>query len=417
MTACRPLLASLILGLLALAAPVFAGDDVPWDTPTLHDLGLHAGSAESGVEVQASGQIDIEYLGIRGQGAGLLQGEKHDLTNGRARLFIDTFIGDHLYSLVELRGDRDEPPDDGRLSGRVEQAFLRYTPWTEHDFSIQAGKFVSPFGSYPTRHQTAQDPLIFKPLPYSFQTTVCDGLLPGGNDGWIRWKDIPFFRRGMPPIWDVPYQLGVMVFGSGAKGKVDYRLAVMTSGVSSRPDEWDTQPGTHSVPAFVAHGGIRLSPALKFGVNYQDGPYLLEQVEPRLPARSEIDDYRQRILGLEAEFAWGHLELRGEIFFDRWEVPRVRDEAEDVSWYIEGKYGLHPRLFAASRFGMISFNKVLQSNGTAVRWDYPARQWDIGLGARLTEHVLLRVGYQWNDVSRGTAPTDDMWAIRLSITF
>lgn len=419
MNRCRRPTIAIALFLVALGSgfPAARGaDDVPWDTPTLHELGLHAGSAESGIEVQASGQVDIEYLGLRGDEALPYPMEKRGFVNGRTRLFIDTFIGERLYSLLELRGDRDEPPSDGRLSGRIAQAYLRYTPSSSLDFNIQAGKFVTPFGQYPTRHQTPEDPLIFAPLPYTYRSTICPLIPPGTNDAFISWKDTPFFRRiTLPPIWEAPYQMGAMIFGS--EGPVDYRLAVMTSGAASIPDEWSTSPGEPAGPSWVAHAGLRLTPWLKVGANYQDGTWLLEKTENALPSGSGIDDYRQRILGLEAEFAHGHLVVRGEVFFDGWNVPRVRDEARDVSWYIEGKYSFHPRVYAAARFGMITFNKMQDSTGARVRWDYPASQWDIGLGFRVTEHVLLRVGYQWNHVSKGSAPDDDLWAIRLSVTF
>jgi hypothetical protein len=132
----------------------------------------------------------------------------------RLRLFTDLFAGDHLYGLVELRGDRGDAPVAGAWDARVEQAFLRVGT-ASGSVAVQAGRFASPFGSYPLRHLTPQDPFIRPPLIYDSRTVMCAGIAPGSLQGFLTWRDRPdeFRHLGAPPIWGVPYQWGVMASG------------------------------------------------------------------------------------------------------------------------------------------------------------------------------------------------------------
>jgi hypothetical protein len=404
----------LACGLFALAC---RAQDEGFDLPSLDDLGVGYATDDGYFQVRASAQIDLEYLGFSDRGPGLLQHNVRGFFNDRARVFLDAFLGEKIQGSVELRQDRGEVPDDGVLSGRVEQAFVRYTPRTDLDLHLQGGKFVTPFGAYPTRHWTHDDWFIFSPLPYSFRTTVWDDLIPKKNDGFIRWKDIPFFRAdGLPPVWDVPYHTGVMAYG--ALSLLDFRLAVMTSGPASRPSEWNEEPDPHDHPTFIAHAGLRPTPGLYVGVNFSNGTYLIDDAEPALEYNHEPDDYRQRIWGYEASFARGNFEIRGEFFSDLWEVPEVEDKPIDYSWYVEGKYTFAAGLFAAARAGGIFFNKLHRdADLSAHRWDYPAQSYDLGVGYRFTPRIMVRAGYQWNDVTRGTAPREDIWGIRLTLEF
>ena len=77
------------------------------------------------------------------------------------------------------------------MTGRVEQTYLRYKPWSSRDLAIQSGKFVSPLGAYNQRHDTTADPFIRPPLMYDDRTMVSSRLVPRRNDGFIRWKHAP----------------------------------------------------------------------------------------------------------------------------------------------------------------------------------------------------------------------------------
>jgi hypothetical protein len=98
------------------------------------------------VEVLVTPRLILEAFDPQDGPVGLV-GESDSFVSGRASLFIDTFLGDHILASLELRGDRGEAPSSGDLTGRVEQAFLRVTPWSEPWVSLQYGRFVSPFGA------------------------------------------------------------------------------------------------------------------------------------------------------------------------------------------------------------------------------------------------------------------------------
>ena len=146
-----------------LVAPVAVQAQIP-ELPSFEELGLEYISASGSTQILLSGQFDVEGFYVsnswepstvepdrcdachidvarefqQGDGVNHLQ---------RLRVFADVFVGDHVYGLVELRGDKGRERFDADIRARIEQFFLRLTTSSGTE-GIQAGRFASPFGSY-----------------------------------------------------------------------------------------------------------------------------------------------------------------------------------------------------------------------------------------------------------------------------
>ncbi|HEV7587198.1 MAG TPA: adenylate/guanylate cyclase domain-containing protein [Longimicrobium sp.] len=386
--------------------------------PTLQDLGVGWTSADGTWQVTPSGRLDVEGF-VPGDAPAWLMPSTHPFVAPRASLLVDVFAGARVNALVELRADRGEAPADRPLQARVEQAWLRVAPVAGADLSLQAGKFVSPFGGWTQRHASlAADPFIRPPLPYDYRTMICANFLPGSAAGFVSWKDDPAFFRpmGAPPVWNAPYQVGVMAAG-GWKG-VGVRAAVMNSAPSSEPSEWNTLGAGKHGPSYVAHVGVQVMPELSVGASYDRGGYLIDAPGGApLPAGEVIDHFFQELWGFEAAFARGPVEVRGELVLDTWDVPNVPEYPRDVSWYGEAKVKLSPGLFAAARYSGIRFNRIGDGAGSKVLWDYPVDRVQLAAGYRLTRTTELRAEYMLNATNAPPDAGDDLLAVRWSWSF
>lgn len=401
-----PATALLLAGSLALAAPAAAQDG--W--PTLADAGLAYISESGAVQIDLSGRLDLEFFGMSGTDAGLAEGDGTWIAP-RLRLFTDVFLGDHVYGLFELRGDRGSGPFEGEEEIRLDQAFLRAST-VSGSFGLQVGRFASPFGSYAQRHLTDQDPFGRPPLPYDFRTSLAYNDVPSGIPRFHEWRDDPKLRgMGAPPIWGVPYQWGTMA--SVLAGAVNVRVAVMNSAPSSEPAEWNWDRERAEHPSVVVGAGVTLSPSLSVGAGWSRGPYLQDTVEVKLanqmmgPMGEDARFvYDQDILSADLTWARGSSVVRAEAFLDRWDVPNVDGRPTEVSYTVEAQTDLTAGLFAAVRFGRIDFLEHEESRavmGRAPEWDYDLSRYEASLGYRVARNAGVLVS---GAITEQTGPRD-----------
>lgn len=404
---------AIALALLAMSSPIRAQA-----LPTLEDLGVRWTSANGTWQLAPSGRLDLEGY-LPGDAPPWLIPSTRAFVAPRASLLLDMFAGQRVNALVELRADRGEAPADGPLRARIEQAWLRVEPVAGADLSLQAGKMVSPFGAWTQRHASlSADPFIRPPLPYDYRTMICANFLPAAVAGFVTWKDDPAFFRpmGAPPVWNAPYQVGVMA--SGAWKRLSARAAVMNSAPSSEPHEWNALGAGRHGPSWVAHVGVQVMPELSLGASYDRGGYLIDQPGGApLPPGADISDYFQELWGFDAAFARGPVELRGEVLYDTWNVPNVAEYPRDVSYYAEAKAKLSPGLFAAVRYSGIRFNRIGDGPGPDVAWDYPVDRVQVAAGYRLSRTTELRAEYMLNATDAPPDAFNDLFSVRWSWSF
>jgi len=403
-----PLAGLLVFILIFLGIP---GNAHAWASDTDYLSGFHYMSESGKWQVDVSGRLQLTAY-VPGESPSYLIYETDPFVSGRLSVFTDMFMGSRLYGLVELRADRGEIPSDGPLKARIQQAYFRYTFLRSRNLHLQVGKIVSPFGEYSQRHDTAADPFIRPPLNHEYRTMICPGLAPRFNDGFIRWKFDPdrFRPIGAPVVWGVPYQAGVMLFGSF--GKFNFRLAAMNSAPSSAPEQWDPDFNQGWNYSLVAHVGWRFSPEFSLGVSVNYGPYSLESITGMLPAGTSINDFNQEMIALNAVYTLGKIAVRAEWIYDYWEVPNVKGDPVDISYYLEVKYKFLPGFFGAFRYNAIHFNKIAYDNGEKEQWDYNVQRWELGMGYAFSRRLEVRAQYLSNRTAGPLDPKDDLLAVQ-----
>lgn len=395
------------------------------ELPTLEGLGVEYISRSGFYQILLSGQLDVEGVHVANDWNpstdGLNECDACHVDTGRAmrqgsgtkqlhrlRVFADIFLGDHVYSLVELRADRGRESLGARNRGRVEQAFLRAVTGSGH--GVQAGLFASPFGSYGQRHLTSVDPFLTPPLPYDYRTVMNRWRIPGSGDAVLQWKDNPedLDVPGAPPIWDVPYQWGAMLFGR--VGPVDLRAAAMNSAPSSHPNAWLDWDGFRK-PSWVFGARWQITPSLEFGASYDRGPWMAPPIPgtrvtvtppdaPPITPPSDWRDFDQELIAADLSFARGPMMLRVEVVRDSWEVPNVEAIPAGLSASLEAQTDLAAGFFVAGRAGFIDFGSVGGED-----WDHDVRRLEGAVGYRLARNVgLLFSAYQQ---SQADAPDGD----------
>jgi len=395
--------------------------------PTLAESGVEYVSASGFFQVSLSGQLDLEPMYVADAWTGLIEhpegeqplpdadircsrchvgqalpGEGGSVMSHRLRVFADIFLGDQIYSLVEVRNDRGHALSDGGTETRIEQAYVRFSV-TDASVGLQLGRFASPFGSYPQRHLTVADPFMRPPLGYDYRTVMSRTLMPVPSRV-LTWKDeVQFFRKpGAPPIWDVPYQWGALLFGS--VGRLDLRLAAMNSAPSSEPEAWDfSWEGVHH-PSVVAGARVRATAFLDLGASYSRGPWMEEPIAgtidppPDSPPGTPAPSYRsfdQELVSVDLSVSQGPAIFRVEAIRDRWEIPNVADHPEERIYSAELIYDLRAGLTVAGRVGYIDFRDLEDGVGGKAPWDYDVYRWELSAGYRFVRNAgILVSGYR-----------------------
>ena len=398
-----------LVAALALSAGGAAAQDGERSLPTLESMGIGPWSNATGsVQLGLSGRLDLEGY-MPGEDPTWLVDTTDPFFTPRLRLFTDLFVGEAWFASVEGRVDGGEAEQSNRIQARLEQAFVRWAPLEL--LALQAGKFASPFGSYPSRHHTDGDWFIRPPLMYEYRTAVSNEFVPVDADAFIERRDDEDARSGgVPPVWAAPYQIGGMAFG--AWRNLSWRAAYMNSAPSSGPSQWDELGFERG--NVVAALGYRFAPWVRAEVSYSSGPFLKHHVE-REDIPEEVPHgpgwFTQNIFGGEVLFELYHTQLRAEAFHDTWAYLDAEDNI-DISWSVEGRQELFQDAFVAGRVGQIRFSDVETSSGDEP-WDHNVRRIQAAAGYRLASNAEVRAEYLMQNTDGPVDPDDDLISVQL----
>jgi len=402
-----------VAGALVLAASVLTGalQPVSAQWPTLTDAGIGYINRDGSVQLDLSGQMHLEtfYLSNDEDGLSGLAYGSGVLFAPRVRLFLDTFLGDHVYGLVEWRGDRGEAPTADFWEARLEQAYLRVSS-SGGSVSLQGGIFTSPFGSYAQRHFTVVDPFIRPPLPYDYRTVISRRWAPRDESWFTRWRDNPeqWRTQGAPPIWAVPYQWGAMA--TVGVSRLTFRLAAMNTPPSSEPVDWYEFKRIEDRFSWIGGVDLKVGPELTMGWSYNNGPYIPNNLPnaPEFPLAGTT--YDQEMWSLNASFARGPAMLRGEFIHDAWDVPNVEQRAVELGYTLEAQLDVAAGWSVAARFGRIDFRRIEAAD---VDWDWDVNRLEAALGYRIVRNagIMATFGRTWN--ASPVDPAGNQTALRL----
>lgn len=289
----------------------------------------------------------------------LTRNDGHPASVGRIHLFggADLFGGLQFLALGELETGDGRPPRDvaNGTEPELEQALLRYTRSPE--LVVDAGKLLSPIGTFGLRRLPTTNPLI-----------------------------------GSPDSYPVSYPWGAEV--SGAAGLFDYRAGLVS--LAATNDKYVPEPG--AAPHMALGAGVTPSAALRIGASYTMGPYLSGAISDSLGPGADWRDYGQRLLAFDARYSRDYLEFNGELAFSSYDVPGHDKAFDGTAYYGELKYTWTPRVFTAVRLERNRYPFIRPKiGGLWTAADASFYNLEVGAAYRLTRETLAKVSVERDD--------------------
>ena len=393
-----------------------------------------AGSLDLGSKVFVNGTLDVATA-FGNEGVP----QFHEFIRGdspfdpvRLRLFGDVAFSRRLTLFNQFLID----PDIRFGPKSFIRSYLRLNVFETQgaDLSIQAGKLPTVFGNLGNRAYSSENPLISTPLVYHYFSSLRGNQLPANNRDLLQERGNGLSREfggfagggarrgfnGLPIIYDTCWDVGVQVIGSVSR--LEYSVAVTQGTLSDPRTQAVDNNGGKQLALRLKHV---FSAELSIGGSFARGPYLSSLVQPALGAGRQVEDFNQRVYGIDVEYVVGHLSVVAEVVSNLWQTPNIKDlhgnRSDLTNWsgYVEGKYGLRPGLFAAFRYDTLGFGKIDDGLGAGVRvpWDYGVRSWEMGLGYYLTDQVIAKIVQQVHKIHEPGGSWEPFWAVQLSTSF
>jgi hypothetical protein len=405
-----------MLGLLAAVLLVHRSGAAPADwLDQLHEA-LSLQSSNGWFRTDVSGLLDLEGYFVDQPPPGLLFSDHDALFNPRLSLFLDTRLGNHLYSLVQARFDRGFDPGV-RPEGdfRVDEYLLRYTPFSDSRLNLQIGKFATVVGNWVARHDSWHNPFINAPLPYENILIITDHVGPADPAKFLARRNKPDVARDwLPVLWGPSYASGASIFG--LVEKLEYAAEIKNVALSSRPSAWDATHQAWDYPVVSGRLGYRPGAAWNVGASFSHGPYMLPPEDLLTAGGPRKSRFKQTTVGSDIRYAWRHCEIWAEAFASRFEVPAVGD-ADTIAYYLEAKYEMTPHLFGALRWNQQLFDKVPNGLGGEERWDRDMWRIETALGYRFDRHFQTKLQYSYSRQNGPFQQGEQLFAAQFTVKF
>ncbi|HEY1171603.1 MAG TPA: hypothetical protein VGH19_09555 [Verrucomicrobiae bacterium] len=379
------------------------------------DEALHVETKNGWFRSDFSGTLDLEGYYIDQRPPGLLFPDDNHYFNPRLSLFLDTHFGQQFYSFVQFRADRGFDPGAADSAARFDEYLLRYKPFDEPWVNLQVGKFATVFGDWVNRHESWNNPFITAPVAYENVLTITDQTVPATPAGFLARKNTFDAKAAwLPILWGPAYTSGAAIFGR--VHQFDYALDFKNASISSRPTIWDARHLGWEHPTWSGRLGWRPNAAWKLGVSASYGPYLLPVAETVLPAGKTLDDYAQTSIAYDVSYAWRDWQFWGEVVFSRFDVPNVGN-ADTSAYFIESKYKLTTKAFAALRWNQQFFDPVQNGAGGEEDWDNDMWRIDAAFGYRLTRHLQGKLQYSYSHQKGNHQQGEQLVAVQATLKF
>jgi hypothetical protein len=336
-----------------------------------------------------------------------------DYEHNALRLFrigvnADVRLTDRVSVLTEIRSENGDAIKPYAL-------YLRVRPWRDRPIDIQAGRIPPIFGAFARRQYGAGNPLIGYPLAYQYLTAVRPDALPASTDDVLRmrargWR--PSYpigsletAPGMPLVtafrWDTGVQVRVGPESLNAS-------AAVTNGTSSDPRTRDNNGGKQ----IAGRLQWRPSAALAIGGSAARGAYVADAALATATIARGTSRSAQQALGIDAEYSRDHWVLRGELIWNRWQVPTLSRALDATSAFVEGRYKISPGVFVASRIDRLGFGE-LPSASEPRTWDAPVTRLETGAGYYIRRNLIVKGTYQHNWRDGGPTRSLGLFAAQL----
>ncbi len=307
--------------------------------------------------------------------------------------------------LTELRSE-----DVQRV--RAYALYVRVRPWKGIPLDIQAGRIPPVFGVFARRPYSTDNPLIGYPLGYQYLTSLRPDAIPANADDLLlmraRGWQSSFPVGSTVPAPGVPL-ISAYRWDTGVEAHLDTQRfeasGAVTAGTLSNPRVREDNDGRQ------ISGRIAWKPAVGFvvGSSVASGEWLNGALKESLGAFA-TGGFRQQSIGIDVEYSRAYWIVRSELVATSWKLPQlasplISEPLRAMTGFVETRYRINPRFFAAGRLDGLTFSRVRgerRFNGQLTTWDAPVTRVEVGGGLYIQRNLTLRAVVQgnWRDGGR-----------------
>lgn len=322
----------------------------------------------------------------------------------RAKIFVNSWLSDNIGVFMKFLVDNGASSSYGDKI-RIDGAYFLFN--IHPLFNIKVGQIPVPFGSFPRRSYFEKTALIGTPLMYQYRVSL-------SGTGAPVLSDILSARgtmSGVNIIYEACWPEAIEFFTEYKK--IEYMFSISTTS--------NTNPRAKTNDGYEYSGRIGFNPimGMRMGIGYSYGPYLTGNAS--VPTGSKPEDYITSMYTIDFEYSFGYMEFYAEWVHEKFSsdysgsyTGYADDEFALQSYYIEGKYKIMPRLYAAGRFGQLIFDEVYDPAASQnVRWDYNINRLEAGLGYSINRKLILKGVFQHNSYVDSPLEDVNIYALQL----
>ena len=299
-----------------------------------------------------------------------------------------------LALLADVRSENGSGP-------RPYALYARLRPWAQRAFDINAGRVPPTFGAFTSRSYASDNLLIGYPLAYQYLISLHPDAVPANADELLRMRGRGWLsnfslgnaapERGVPLVSAFRWDTGVQIHSGWTWADA---TAALTTGSLSNPLVSDDNNGKQLAGRMAFHPEA----GLLIGVSAARGQFL-----SRAAAHSagvESDRSHQTAIGADAEYSRAHYLIRAEAVRSTWTMPTITEPLVATGGWVEGRYKIHPRWYAAARFDHLTFSSITAVSRTA-EWEAPVTRLEFGGGYLLQRNLQVKASFQRNTRAGG----------------
>jgi hypothetical protein len=302
----------------------------------------------------------------------------------------------HLAVLAEVRSENGESP-------RPYGLYVRLRPWAQRAFDIQAGRVPPTFGAFARRTYANDNLLIGYPLAYQYLTSLRPDAVPANADELLRMRGRGWLSnfslgnlapdRGVPLVTAFRWDTGVQVHSATSWADVS---GAITSGSLANPLVADDNGGKQ----IAGRLAVRPQAGLLLGISGARGRFLTDAAARSAGSIDPNRDSLQSAIGADAEYSRDYYLVRVEAIRSTWMLPTIAVPLRATGGWVEGRYKIHPRVYAAARLDHLAFTTIAGATRTGT-WDAPVTRIEVGGGYSILRNLQLKLSLQRNSRQGG----------------
>jgi len=287
--------------------------------------------------------------------------------------------------------------------------YARWRPWTNRDFTVQAGRVPPVIGAFPRRAYGRDNLVIGFPLAYQYLMSLRPDALPASVDDLVRMR-----ARGWQPSFPIGSQTlrpglplaSAFRWDTGAQVYWRHNMLALAGAVTRGAP---ADPVVHDHNSSLAWSGrfaLHIPSGPEIGVSGAIGGWIDDDVRT-LATNGADGSSHQALVGVDADYGIGPWLVRAEWLRSTFEMP-LRTTGATMSlpaWsgFIEGRFKVTTRVQLAARIDRLEFGRVVAGvNHVETTWDADVDRMEGAVAIRITRRADVKVGWQqnWRDGGR-----------------